>query len=121
MLSADVDEDIQAEPVANKPVRKQAASAFDLLQGSDEEAEQPSKAAASFSALKDSSVSAAENGEATDEDSDAESDEADSDADQQVSATEHQMHSLLIIVLLVNSHARCVAFEPQITACSACL
>ncbi len=87
VLSADVDEDIQAEPVAKKSVRKQAASAFDLLQGSDEEAEQPSKAAASFSALKDSNDSAAVNGEATDEDSDAESDEADSEADQQVSAT----------------------------------
>jgi hypothetical protein len=87
VLAADVDEDIQAEPVAKKPVRKQAASAFDLLEGSDEEAEQPSKAAASFSALKDSDDSAAENGEAADEDSNAETDEADSEADQQVSAT----------------------------------
>ena len=87
VLAAEVVEDIQAEPVAKKPVRKQAVSAFDLLQGSDEEAEQPSKTAASLYALKDSGDVAAENGNATDEDSDAETDETDSQANQQVSAT----------------------------------
>ncbi|KAL0036218.1 hypothetical protein WJX79_008552 [Trebouxia sp. C0005] len=99
VLEAEIEEDIQAEPVAKKPVRKQAASAFDLLQGSDEEAEQPSKAVASFSALKDSGDSAAENGEATDEVSNAESDEADSEANEQAGLVVAEVFS-------VNAHPK---------------
>ncbi|DBA78850.1 TPA: hypothetical protein ACH3X1_008737 [Trebouxia sp. C0004] len=99
VLAAEVDKDTQAEPVAKKPVRKQAASAFDLLQGSDEEAEQPSKAATSFSALDDSGNSPAENGEATGEDSDAETDEADSKADEQAGLVVAEVFS-------VNAHPK---------------
>lgn len=99
VLAAEVVEDIQAEPVAKKPVRKQAVSAFDLLQGSDEEAEQPSKAAASLYALKDSGDVAAENGNATDEDSDAETDETDSQANQQAGLVVAEVFS-------VNAHPK---------------
>lgn len=65
-------------------MHKQAASAFDLLQGSDEEAEQPQTAAASVSALEGSDESPAANGAATDEDSNAGSGSDDSEADEQV-------------------------------------
>ncbi len=81
--TAEVDEDVEPEPTPKKPVRKPPASAFDLLQGSDEEAEQPTKGAASYSAFDDNNKSAAANGAATDEDSTADSDE-DSEPDEQV-------------------------------------
>lgn len=73
---------MEPAPAPKKAVHKQAASAFDLLEDSEEDVGQPAEGAASIEPESDNN-SAIDNGAASDKDSNTDSDE-DSEADMQV-------------------------------------